>query len=64
MNDENDLCNTYVYSIYSITCVQRPLNGSDESGVLQQVVFKCRFYQVDLKRDVVSEQWSLKTGGL
>ena len=29
--------------MYSITCIQRPLKGSDESGLLQQVVFKCRF---------------------
>ena len=49
---------------YSITCIQRPLKGSNESGLLQQVVFKYRFYQVDLRRAVVSEQWSLKAGGL
>ena len=30
--------------IYSITCIQRPLKGSNEIGLLQQVVFKCRFY--------------------
>ena len=24
---------------YSITCIQRPLKGSNESGLLQQVVF-------------------------
>ena len=30
----------------SITCIQRPLKGSNESGLLQQVVFKYRFYQV------------------
>ena len=29
---------------YSITCIQRTLKGSNESGLLQQVVFKCRFY--------------------
>ena len=28
------------------------------------MVFKCRFYLVDLRRFVVSEQWSLKAGGL
>ena len=28
---------------YSIACIQRPLKGSNESGLLQQVVFKCRF---------------------
>ena len=28
---------------YSITCIQRPFKGSNESGLLQQVVFKCRF---------------------
>ena len=55
------------YSInirYSITCIQRPLKRSNESGLLQQVVFKCRFYQVDLKRVVVPEQWSLEAVGL
>ena len=36
------------YMVYSITCIQRPLKGSNESGLLHQVVFKCRFYQVDL----------------
>ena len=49
---------------YSITCIQRPLNGSNESGLLQQVIFKCRFYKVDLRRVDVSEQWSLRAGGL
>ena len=29
---------------HSITCIQRPLKGSNESGLLLQVVFKCRFY--------------------
>ena len=29
-----------------------------------QVVFKCRIYRVDLRRVVVSKQWSLKAGGL
>ena len=31
-------------SNYSITCIKRPLKGSNESGLLQQIVFKCRFY--------------------
>ena len=44
--------------------IQRPLKRSNENGLLQQVVFKCRFYPVDLKRVGVSEQWSLKAGGL
>ena len=35
---------------YSITCIQRPYNGSNVSGLLQQVVFKCRFYYVDLRK--------------
>ena len=47
---------------YSITCIQRPPKGRNENGLLQQVVFKCRcyqvdfrrFYQVDLRRDVLS----------
>ena len=47
---------------YSITCIQRALKGSNESGLLQQVVFNCRFYFVDLRRVAVSEQWSLKAG--
>ena len=46
--------------MYSITCIQRPPNGSDKSGLLLQVVFKCRFYLDDFTRGVVSEQWSLK----
>ena len=49
---------------YSITCITRQLEGSNESGLLQQVVFKCRFYQVNVRKVVVSEQWSLKAGGL
>ena len=49
---------------FRITCIQRPLKGSNEGGLLQQVVFKCRFYLVDLRRVTVSEQWSLKAGGL
>ena len=49
---------------YSITCNQRPLKGSNESGLLQQVVFKYRFHLVVLGRVAILEQWSLKTGGL
>ena len=49
---------------YSTTCIQRPLKGNNGSSLLQQVVFKCRFYLVELRRVVVSEQWSLKAGGL
>ena len=45
---------------YSITCIQRPPKGNNESGLLQQVVFKYRLLWVYLTRDVVSEQWSLK----
>ena len=30
--------------IYSKTCIQRPHKRSNESGLLQQVVFKCRFH--------------------
>ena len=44
--------------------VKKPLKGSNERGLLQQVVFKCRLYQADLRRDVVSEQWSLKAACL
>ena len=32
------------FPIYSITCIQRPLKGSNESGLLQQMVHKCKFY--------------------
>ena len=46
---------------YSITCVQRPHKRSNKSGLLQQVVFKCRLYWLDLIRGVVSGQWSLKS---
>ena len=53
-----------IFATYSITCIQRPLKGSNESGLLQQVVFECRFYWVDLRRVAVSEQWFLKAGGL
>ena len=48
----------------SITCPERPLKGSNDSGLLQQVVFECRFFLVDLRRVVASEQWSLNAGGL
>ena len=34
----------FAYSYNSITCIKRPLKGSNKSGLLQQVVFKCRFY--------------------
>ena len=44
---------------YSITCVQRPPKGSNKSGLLQQVVFKCRFYYIDFSKDVVAQHWSL-----
>ena len=56
--------NNYSTIMYGITCIQRPLKGSNESGLLQQVVFKCRFYLVDIRRIIVSEQWSLKADGL
>ena len=49
-------------SKYSITCFQRAPKGSNKSGLLQQVVFKCRFCYVDLTRSVLSEQWSLRAG--
>ena len=45
---------TCSYFGHSITCIQRPPKGSNESGLLQQVVFKCRFYQVDLRRAALS----------
>ena len=48
------------HSNYSITCIQRPPNGSNKSGLLQQVVKKYMFYQLDFTSSVVSEQWSLK----
>ena len=46
--------------MYSITCIQRPPEGSNKSSLLQQVVFNCRFYLFDLRRSVVSQQCSLK----
>ena len=54
----------FVICTYSITCCKGPFNGSNESRLLQQVAFKCRFYYVALRRIVVSEQWSLKASGL
>ena len=45
---------------YSITCNKRLPKGTNKSGLLQQVVFKCRFYLVDLRMGVVSEESSLK----
>ena len=48
---------TTKFNKYSITCIQRPRKGSRKSGLSQQVAFKCRFYQVDLRRGVVSVQW-------
>ena len=50
--------------MYSVTCIHIPLKGSNESGLLQQVVFKSRFCYVELRRLAVSEQWSLKAGGI
>ena len=38
--------------------------GSNESGLLHQVVFKYRFSKVDLRKVDVPEQWFLKAGGL
>ena len=29
--------------LYTITCIKRPLKGSNENGLLQQVVLKYRF---------------------
>ena len=49
---------------YSMTCINRALKGSNESGLLRQVVFKCRLYEVALRKVVVSERWSLKSDGL
>ena len=49
---------------YSITCIERPLKESNESGLLQHVVIEYRLYLNDLRRVVVSKKWSLKAGGL
>ena len=54
------LQNFNMSSMYSVTEILRPLKGSNESGLLQQVVIKCRFYYAELRRLAVSEQWSLK----
>ena len=48
-------------TLYSLTCFQRPPKGSNKSCLLQLVVLKSKFYYADLRRGVVSEQWSLKT---
>ena len=45
---------------YSVTSIQRPPKGNNESGLLQNMIFQCRFFWVYLRRDVVSEQSSLK----
>ena len=46
---------------YSITCLQRPINGSNKSGFLQQMVFKYRFlFGRFQKRCFGLEQWSSK----
>ena len=50
--------------MYGETCIHIPLKGSNESSLLQQVAFKCRFDYVELKTLAVSEQWSLKAGVL
>ena len=44
------------YNLYAKTT-----KGSNKSGLLQEVVFKFRFYPVDLGRDVALEQWTLNT---
>ena len=41
---EGDIVITAGKPKYSIICIQRPLKGSNKSGLLQQVVFKCRLY--------------------
>ena len=46
--------------MYSITCNQRPPKGGNKNGPLLQVVFKCRFYYIDFRRRVVSEQLSFQ----
>ena len=53
-----------LFTKFSITCIKKPLKGSNESGLSQQVVLKCRLYRVDFRRVVLTEQWSLKAGGL
>ena len=35
---------TLCMKINSITCIQRPSKGSNKSGLLQEVIFTCRFY--------------------
>ena len=36
-----------VFYMYSIICIQKPFKGSNKSGLLQQMVFKCSLCQVD-----------------
>ena len=43
------------YNLYLETTL-----GKNESGLLKHVVFKCRFYKVNLRRCAVSKQWSHK----
>ena len=45
---------TVLSAKYSITCIQRPPKGRNKSGLLQQVVLTCRFYEADLRMSVVS----------
>ena len=52
LSSGNGLNNSTILSlrneyIYSKSCIYRPLKGSNESGHLQQVVFKCRFYYIE-----------------
>ena len=44
VNDGQSTNEGHYGGMYSITCIQRPLRGSSESGLLWQVVFKCSFY--------------------
>ena len=57
-------CHSLIFLKYSITCIQRPLNkGSNESGLLQQVVFKCNPIRL-ISVGLLYQKWSLKVGGL
>ena len=44
----------------SITCIQRPPKGRNKSGLSQQLVIKCRFYQVDFRSVLYQNSGLLK----
>ena len=49
-----------VSMLYSITCIQRPPKGRTKNGLWQQIVFKYKFYVIDLWRTIVLEKRSVE----